>query len=130
MIDRVALEISRIRRPETFSAMLKRLRVRSTKSQNQLARESGCDPAYINRLESGMPTVRSGVVYPSANPRRAIVCAIAESLDLSDAETDRLLFAAGLAPSVDWQARAEIAEALLDRICAVADEFKEDRDER
>jgi hypothetical protein len=41
---------------------------------------------------------------------------MAEVLDISQAEADRLLFAAGLAPQADWQTRAQAAEAKLDII--------------
>lgn len=108
---------------ETFATMLRRLRgamlvqvpiqpgnwssrlVTASLSQNELARRAGVDAAYINRLERG-----------SHAPSRAVVLALTAVLELDLAETDRLLFAAGLAPATDWQARAEAAEAKLGMI--------------
>jgi transcriptional regulator with XRE-family HTH domain len=104
---------------ETFGAMLTRLRssqpghsqgnrfmaTHHVLSQSALARMAGIDPAYIHRLERG-----------SKPPSRTVVLALAEVLDISQNETDRFLFAAGLAPQADWQTRAEAAEAKLDII--------------
>jgi hypothetical protein len=42
-------------------------------------------------------------------------------LDISQNETDRFLFAAGLAPQADWQTRAEAAEAKLGMIQQIFD---------
>jgi transcriptional regulator with XRE-family HTH domain len=104
---------------ETFAAMLTRLRssqpghsqgnrfasTHHVLSRSALARMAGIDPAYICRLERG-----------SKPPSRTVVLALAEVLDISQNETDRFLFAAGLAPQADWQTRAEAAEAKLDII--------------
>ena len=101
---------------ETFAAMLKRLRTsqaghtqgngvvttQPVLSQTALAHKAGIDPAYVNRLEHGGQT-----------PSRTVVLALAEVLDISQAQTDRLLFAAGLAPQEDWQTRAVKAEVRL-----------------
>lgn len=78
-------------------------------SQNELARHAGCDPAYINQLE------RSKAKKPPV-VGRGIVLAIANALELDDDDTDRLLFAAGLAPTRDWQA---IANDPLHRVQAL-----------
>lgn len=98
---------------ETFGAMLRRHRIKAALSQNELARQAGCDPAYVNRLERGLTQNKSGRLHL---PNRTIVLAFAEVLDVSQAEADRLLYAAGLAPQADWQTRAEAAEAKLDII--------------
>lgn len=100
---------------ETFAAMLRRLREGRFLSQNALARAAGIDPAYVNRLEAGRQPL--GNHRPSI-PGRTVVLALAEVLDVSQAEADRLLFAAGLAPQVDWQTRALVAEGRLKTIKA------------
>lgn len=92
---------------ETFGQMLRRLRIERGLSQNELARRAGCDAAYVNRFER---------VGPGAMVGRAIVLSVADALEMSYAERDRLLFVAGLAPCEDWQTRAEDAEVKLDVI--------------
>lgn len=101
---------------ETFGAMLKRLRIERGMSQNELARSSGVDPAYVNRLERAGEQLASGKTIKQHLPGREIMLGLAESLDLSYAERDRLLFIAGLAPEIDWQARCEDAEAVIHTI--------------
>lgn len=56
-------------------------------SQNQLARRSGFNAAYINRLERD-----------EREPTRAAVVALADGLGLSDLDTSALLRAAGYLP--------------------------------
>lgn len=97
--------------PDSFGAMLRRLRISAGLSQNQLARQAGCDPAYVNRFEIGKGHARKDG-QPNV-PGRAIVLAFAEVLDLSQSQADRLLYAAGLAPQEDWQTRAVRAETAL-----------------
>lgn len=81
----------------TFGALLREHRIAAGLSQNRLARLVGCDPAYIHRFEK----------YPERHaPSRAIVLGIAVAVNLDAYATDRLLFAAGLAPENDWQAIA------------------------
>lgn len=99
---------------ETFGEMLRRLRVGAGFSQNGLARQAGCDPAYVNRLESGRGSARRDGQATVVS--RTLVLAFAEVLDISQSQADRLLFAAGLAPQVDWQTRAVRAETALARI--------------
>lgn len=101
---------------ETFGAMLRRLRVERGISQNQLARQSGIDPAYVNRLERAGERTSEGATVKQQLPGRDIVLALAETLDLSYAERDRLLFATGLAPVTDWQTRCEDIEAALQTV--------------
>jgi transcriptional regulator with XRE-family HTH domain len=110
---------------ETFGEMLKRLRVAAGLSQNRLAREVGVDAAYVNQLERAGQVSRTGRVMRSPSPRRTIVCAVAQVLDLGEARTDRLLYAAGLAPATDWQEVAEAAEAKLN---AIRDALADDDD--
>src|SRR5690349_15023575 len=96
--------------------MLRRLRISAGLSQNRLAHEVGVDPAYVNQLERAGQVSRTGRVLRSPIPRRTIVCAIAQVLELGEDRADRLLYAAGLAPATDWQAVAEAAEAKLNAI--------------
>lgn len=94
---------------ETFGQMLRRLRIERGFSQNELARRSGVDASYVNRMERR---------ESSSTPLRNVALSLAEALDLSYAERDRLLFAAGLAPEVDWQQRCEDVEAALESVKA------------
>jgi hypothetical protein len=72
-----------------FGALLYLGRHTADLSIGELAAASGCDPSYISRLECGtrMP------------PRRWLVEVFALLLNLDAAATERLLLAAGLAPS-------------------------------
>lgn len=85
---------------ETFGAMLKRIRTSAPPatylSQNALAKRVGVNQSYINRLERDTRT-----------PSRPVVLGIADALGLDRDTTDRLLFAAGLAPQTDWQTLLE-----------------------
>lgn len=98
---------------ETFGQLLRAHRMRAGLSQHELARQGGVDAAYISRLERGLTTAKSGRVHL---PGRVHILAMAEVFDISQAETDRLLYAAGLAPQADWQSRAEVAEGRLEMI--------------
>jgi transcriptional regulator with XRE-family HTH domain len=104
---------------ESFAALLRALRLETGLSQNGLARRAGIDPAYINRLERPGQLRRGGQPIRGSLPSRAVLCRVARVLGLDLIATDRLLYAAGLAPSIDWQTRAERAEAQL-RVIAVA----------
>lgn len=101
---------------ETFGAMLRRLRIERGLSQNQLSIAAGIDPAYVNRLERAGEIKTSGKVIKETIPGRSIMLSLAEVLDLSYAERDRLLFVAGLAPETDWQTRCEDIEAALQTV--------------
>jgi transcriptional regulator with XRE-family HTH domain len=68
-----------------FAERLQAARQRVGISQNQLARQVGIDPSYLNRIERG----------ERAAPAREVVEALAEALALSDAEADDLLVSAG-----------------------------------
>lgn len=89
-----------------LSVALRGYRIAAGLSQNRLARETGIDPAYVNRIERGHQTQLS----------QKVALALADALDLTESMTDRLLRAAGLASVTDWQSRAEYAEAALARI--------------
>ncbi|MBA2448862.1 MAG: helix-turn-helix domain-containing protein [Chloroflexi bacterium] len=75
----------------SFGALLRAFRRRVGLSQNQLARRADIDPAYVNRLENAPDDSTS-------LPRRRIVVALAEVLELDLADTDALLVASGLCP--------------------------------
>jgi transcriptional regulator with XRE-family HTH domain len=106
---------------EIFGALLRQRRIESGLSQNELARRVGIDPAYINRLERPGQLRRGGQTIRASLPSRAVLCTIARVLGLDLRATDRLLYAAGLAPSIDWQTRAERAEAQLRAISDALD---------
>ena len=97
-----------------FGALLRSLRVRIGLSQNQLARQAGVDPAYVNRLERASPS-------SSSLPSRKVVLALAETLEAGPVDVERLLVAAGLCPEAivrlgGWDASlGDIAELLADR---------------
>lgn len=80
----------------TLASLLKKHRVKVGWSQNKLARMSGVDPAYVNRIENGGQTT----------PSRMVVEGFAIALDLDAYEMDRLLYAAGLSPQTDWMTLA------------------------
>ncbi|MGE3910608.1 MAG: helix-turn-helix domain-containing protein [Chloroflexota bacterium] len=96
-----------------FGALLRSLRVRMGLSQNQLARRSGVDPAYVNRLERANPD-------SSSLPSRKVVLALAETLEAGPVDVERLLVAAGLCPESivrlgGWdQSLGDIASVLAD----------------
>ena len=70
---------------EGFAGLLQAARQRAGISQNQLARQVGIDPSYLNRIERG----------ERAAPAREVVEALADALALAPAEGDDLLIAAG-----------------------------------
>lgn len=102
-----------------LGVMLEESRLRAGFSQNRLARMAGVDPAYVNRLIRGISA--TGMTRPSL-PTRGVVLALANALNLSDALTDRFLFAAGLAPQQDWMTRAIRAETALAAIRQALDD--------
>lgn len=73
-----------------FGALLRQYRVRAALSQNECARRSKVDPAYVNRMEHG------GCPPPS----RAVTLRLANTLGLGFINTDRLLIAAGHCPEI------------------------------
>ena len=81
------------RRPDTpsarsFGALLRRYRTSRGASQAAIAAVAGMDRSYVNRLETG----------ERAAPALEAVDALAEALQLSLAEADSLLAAAGQLP--------------------------------
>ena len=77
--------------PLDFPSVLRGLRLRAGLSQSRLARASGIDPAYVNRMESA--PVESPLV-----PRPLVLARLCRALELSGSERDRLYFAAGRCP--------------------------------
>ncbi len=71
-----------------FGPLLRQLREARGLSQSALAGRAGFDRSYINRLEAG----ERGTPAPAATE------ALAQALDLGDAEADRFYAAAGLLP--------------------------------
>lgn len=76
--------------PDDFSGMLAYYRKNVGLSRNHLARLTGVDPSYLTRLEHG----------DRDPPRRYIIEALIERLHLVPPNSDKLLLAAGYAPSV------------------------------
>jgi transcriptional regulator with XRE-family HTH domain len=89
-----------------FGRLVRTYRFKRGLSQNGLARLAGIDPVYVNRMERD----------PLGAPSRTVVLSLAGVLDMNDRETDRLLYAAGLAPETDWQSYAERVEAALEMV--------------
>src|SRR5512138_167935 len=71
-----------------FAERLQAVRQAAGVSQNQLARQVGIDPSYLNRIERG----------ERAAPARDVVEALAEALALAPAEADDLLISASHLP--------------------------------
>ena len=97
--------------PDSFASLLGRLRRRAGLSQNRLARASGIDAAYVNRMEAA-PDSRPLV------PRPAVLERICAALELSALERDRLYFAAGRCPPTlvavgSWDPALAAVAALL-----------------
>lgn len=96
---------------DEFPGLLNALRERRGLSMNELARAVGVDPSYISRLERG----------EREPPRRRVVEALGQVLQLGIDEQDRLLVSAGFAPATvallgRWDPSLQsVAEILLDR---------------
>ena len=71
-----------------FAERLQAARQRAGVSQNQLARQVGIHPSYLNRIEHGEREA----------PTREVVEALADALALGSAEADDLLISAGHLP--------------------------------
>jgi len=113
--------------PESgFGRLLRSLRVRAGLSQNQLARQAGVDPAYVNRLERAPAD-------STALPSRRVVLSLARVLDAGPVDVERLLVAAGLCPEAitrlgGWDAcLGDVASVLADGRLSADDraEFRE-----
>ncbi len=70
-----------------FGQLLKRYREAAQLSQSRLAQRAGFDHSYVSRLESGRRA-----------PTREAILRLAEALELTPAERDNLLAAAGFLP--------------------------------
>jgi transcriptional regulator with XRE-family HTH domain len=81
------LEESQMGKHESFADVLTALRHGRGLSQSRLAARAGFDHSFIGRLENG-----------SRQPTRRAVRTIADALDASPPERDRLLLAAGFRP--------------------------------
>lgn len=81
----------------SLPAMMRRRRLEAGLSQNQLARATGVDPAYINRIERDLPG-------PPQMVGRVVVLAIWRALGLSVDDRERLLVAAGHCPEAILEA--------------------------
>ena len=98
-----------------FGATVRSLRTTAGISLNELARRAKVDPAYIHRIEA-----RGGAARRPPLPRRGVVLAIAQALDLDGRQTDQLLALAGHTPGAllelgGWdQTLAAVAELLSD----------------
>jgi transcriptional regulator with XRE-family HTH domain len=77
-------------RDTAFGQLLRTLRLRAGLSQNRAALLARVDPAYVNRLERGTLTTAS----------RRVVLHLADALDASEQDRERLLVAAGHCPEV------------------------------
>jgi transcriptional regulator with XRE-family HTH domain len=107
--------------PASFSRALRAWRLAAGLSQNQLAREAGCDPAYTNRLERQQG---AGGVQPSRQIVLRLAAALAEaSGGLADTQLlrDELLVLAGYCPEPVLEAGSLQAFALAVRRAARAD---------
>lgn len=71
-----------------FAKLLQKLRLEAGLSQNALARKTGVDPSYINRVERGL----------RQPPSLGVIHDIAEALELDTFSTNQLLLSAGYAP--------------------------------
>ncbi len=70
-----------------FGQLLKRYREAARLSQSRLAQRAGFDHSYVSRLESGRRA-----------PTREAILRLADALELSPADRDSLLAAAGFMP--------------------------------
>src|SRR5687768_11824321 len=77
--------------PSAFPELVRWYRQRAGLSQNRLARTTGIDPAYVNRIEG------SRAADPLV-PRPAILGRLCGALELTTVEADRLYFAARRCP--------------------------------
>lgn len=93
-----------------FAALVREFRIAAALSQNALARRASIDTAHVHRIEKG--TVAAS---------RQMALRLAEALDLSPRQTDRLLYAAGHATVTDWQSRAEDYAARLASVYGALD---------
>lgn len=72
-----------------FAELLRKLRLEAGLSQNALAKKTGVDPSYINRIERG----------ERQPPSVGVIHDIARALELDSFSVDQLLLGAGYAPA-------------------------------
>jgi transcriptional regulator with XRE-family HTH domain len=109
--------------PGEFPALLRWLRQRAGLSQNRLARASGIDPAYVNRMEAASGT-------EPLVPRPRVLERLCAGLEPSAAERDRLYLAAGRCPpSLAAVGRWDPAMAMVAELLAAPDLDDDDRAE-
>ena len=92
--------------------LLREYRKRVGLSQIALARRSNVNHATISRIEQNLDIL----------PLRETVDVLISGMGLSPEDGDRLLQAFGYAPVLNWQARAELAEAEVRRLRAALHE--------
>jgi hypothetical protein len=93
-----AVAIEQVQEPTSlldFGPLLRRLRLRAGLSQNQLAREGGVDPAYVNRLERQLGP---HLTLPSRRVVLGLWGSLYERRGATVDDRERLLVAAGLCP--------------------------------
>jgi len=89
---------------ESFPAVLRAQRRHAGRSQLQTALIAGISQRHLSFLESGR-----------ARPGRGVVLALSAALGLDVARQNRLLFAAGFAPSYDAGVQSAAELALVER---------------
>ncbi len=88
---------------ETFGTLLARHRTDAGLTRTALADLADCHQTYVGQLERGVK-----------EPSRVAVMALASVLDLSQSDTDRLLFSARHAPQTDYQRFWEAEHGAID----------------
>lgn len=96
-------DITRGAGPGSFGALLRQHRAAAGLTATELAAMADCHQTYIGLLEREVKT-----------PSRETVLALAEALDMTVSQTDRLLFAAGRATRTDYQQLWEAKHGSLD----------------
>lgn len=86
-----------------FGSLLRAHRADAGLSQAELAARAGCVQTAVGLLEGGR-----------RNSSCRVVLALAAALGLDASQTDRLLYAAGLAPRTDYQALYEAEHGPID----------------
>jgi len=104
---------------ESFGGLLRTYRERARLSQSALARRAGLDPSFVNRLESGQRSAE-----------RSVAEKLVAALELTSAETDRLLAAGGHLPALF--ARVSLSDPTLQLVVQILSDERlspADRDE-
>lgn len=77
-----------------FGDLVREHRIAAGMSMNALARVADIDPSYVFQIERGTK---------GRSPKRDVVLSICTGLKLDAGETDVLLYAVGLAATMDWR---------------------------